>query len=99
MAFSAYWLWRSVEFSLGLLIGLWRLHAAQRRDWLAAGEQLGGFERLHHLVIVPTYGESEEILADTLDYLALPDVPLERVAVVLAFEERDPDGAARAPRA
>ena len=39
---------------------------------------------------MPTYGESEEIVADTLHYLTLQDVPLERVSVVLAFEERDP---------
>src|SRR3982751_587939 len=40
VAFSAYWLWRSIEFTLGLLVGLVRLHAAQRRDWLAASERL-----------------------------------------------------------
>src|SRR4030095_5376835 len=34
--FAAYWLWRSLEFSLGLLFGLWQLRRARRRDWLAA---------------------------------------------------------------
>src|SRR5690242_15254257 len=58
IAFAAYWLWRSAEFTLGLLIGLGRLHRAQRRDWLAAGAELKGFLRLHHVVIVPTYKES-----------------------------------------
>ena len=32
MAFSGYWLWRSAEFAVGLLIGLVRMHHAQRRD-------------------------------------------------------------------
>src|SRR5690242_18260648 len=37
VAFSAYWLWRSAEFTVGLLIGLVRLHMTQRRDWLVEG--------------------------------------------------------------
>src|SRR5436309_15745010 len=43
VAFSGYWLWRSIEFALGLLIGLVRLHVSQRRDWLVAGQRLAGF--------------------------------------------------------
>jgi glycosyl transferase family 2 len=49
-------------------------------------------------VIVPTYGESEEIVADTLHYLTQQDVPLDRVSVVLAFEQRDPLAPDRAAR-
>src|SRR5260221_13150491 len=62
VAFSGYWLWRSIEFTVGLLIGLARMHVAQRRDWAADGSQLPGFERLHHVALVPTYKESDEIL-------------------------------------
>jgi hypothetical protein len=96
--FSVYWLWKSLVFSSGVLIGFWRLHRAQQRDWLAASAQLAGSDKLHHLVIVPTCGESDEIVADTLHYLTLQDVPLERVSVVLAFEERDPGAPDRAER-
>ena len=96
--FSLYWLWKSLVFASGVLIGFWRLHNAQQRDWIAESLALPGYEKLHHLVIVPTFGESEEIVADTLHYLALQDVALERVSVVLAFEERDPSAPARAQR-
>src|SRR5918912_2635869 len=96
--FSIYWLWKSLGFASGVLIGFWRLRRAQRRDWSAAAATLPGHERLHHLVIVPTYGESEEIVADTLHYLTLQQVPLERVSVVLAFEERDSLARTRARR-
>jgi hypothetical protein len=96
--FSVYWLWKSFGFASGVLIGFWRLHLAQKRDWLADSASLPGFDELHHLVMVPTYGESDEIVADTLHYLTLQDVPLERVSVVLAFEERDPLAPVRAKR-
>src|SRR6476659_8110684 len=47
VAFSVYWLWRSLEFSVGLLIGLARLHGSERRNWAAFGEGLPGYERMH----------------------------------------------------
>jgi hypothetical protein len=98
LVFSIYWLWKSLGFASGVVIGFWRLHHAQKRNWLADSASLPNHTELHHLVIVPTYGESEEIVADTLHYLTLQDVPLELVSVVLAFEERDPLAPARAER-
>ena len=96
--FSVYWLWKSLGFASGVLIGFWRLHQAQQRDWLADSAALANYDQLRHLVIIPTCGESEEILADTLHYLTRQDVPLERVSVVLACEQRDPAAPERAAR-
>src|SRR5712692_1647971 len=56
--FSVYWLWKSLSFASGVLIGFWRLHKAQQRDWLADSINLPGYEQLRHLVIVPTCGEN-----------------------------------------
>jgi hypothetical protein len=98
VAFSAYWLWRSAEFAAGLLFGIGRLHQSHRRDWAAEGNSLTGFGRLHHVVIVPTYKESDEILGETLSCLARQTLPAERITAVLAFEARDSDAPARAER-
>src|ERR1700682_4928705 len=70
VAFSAYWLWRSCEFTIGLLLGIGRLHAAQRRDWLALGSGVPGFEHVHHVVLVPTYRARGEVFTETLPCLA-----------------------------
>jgi hypothetical protein len=96
VVFAAYWLWRSIEFSVGLVLGLWRVHLAGRRDWLAAAYKLPGAQRLHHLVILPTYRENEDILAETLECLVRQTTPREQIAVVLAFEERDAQAGVRA---
>src|SRR5919199_4472304 len=98
LLFSVYWLWKSFGFASGVLIGFWRLHLGQQRDWIGDSAALANSDQLRHLVIVPTCGENEEILADTLHYLTLQDVPLERVSVVLAFEQRDPSAPDRARR-
>src|SRR5262249_13446891 len=89
---------KSTMFASGVLIGFWRLHHAQKRDWPAESAALDGYAGLRHLVIVPTCGESEDIVADTLHYLSQQDVPLDRVSVLLAFEERDAMAPARAQR-
>jgi Glycosyl transferase family group 2 len=96
--FSIYWLWKSANFAAGVVIGFWRLHNAQKRDWATAAAALPGFELVHHLVLVPTYNESDEILADTLHCVSRQDFPRDRVSVVLAFEERDAQAPARAER-
>src|SRR5438067_4948457 len=44
IVFSVYWLWKSVGFASGVLIGFWRLHHAQQRDWLADAVRLAGYE-------------------------------------------------------
>lgn len=94
--FSAYWLWKSVQFATCVVIGSWRLQRAQKRDWAGQAAALPGYDEAQHLVLLPTYGESQEILADTLHRLAMQTFPLDRVSVVLAFEERDPQARARA---
>jgi hypothetical protein len=96
--FSIYWLWKSTNFAIGVAVGFWRLHTAQRRNWAAAAATQPGVEQLHHLVLVPTYGESDEIVADTLHCLSQQDFPLARISVVLAFEERDQLAPQRAER-
>src|SRR5918911_1165454 len=75
VAFSVYWLWRSCEFSIGLVIGVLRLHGSQRRNWAADGARLPGYDRMHHLVLVPTYRESDEILSETLDCIERQTAP------------------------
>ena len=56
--FSIYWLWKSLGFASGVLIGYWRLQRAQQRiGWPT--RPFPDADRLHHLVIVPTLGRAK----------------------------------------
>jgi cellulose synthase/poly-beta-1,6-N-acetylglucosamine synthase-like glycosyltransferase len=88
--FCLYWLYRSLSQAIFGLVAYRRLRAAEARDWRAAGERLDGWSDLHHVVIVPTFGEPVELLAETLAHLAAQDFPHARLHVVLAFEQREP---------
>jgi hypothetical protein len=90
LLFSVYWLWKSTWFAIGVILGYIRLERAQKHDWAADARAVPGYDRFHHLLLVPTYGESEEILADTLRHLVDQEVGGDKQSVVLAFEDRDP---------
>src|SRR5919202_3009261 len=98
IAFAAYWLWRTMEFAGGLRLGVWRVRVTRRRNWQAAVAGQPGYERLRHLVLIPTYRESEDILAETLHQLTAQTTPRGRISVVLAFEARDEAAPERARR-
>jgi len=87
--YDAYWLYRSTALGIRLVVAYRRMRRAESTDWLAQAQRLPDFDRVHHLLIIPTYGESVDILRTTLRHVAEQDFPRDRLAVVLAFEARD----------
>jgi len=98
LVFNAYWLYKSASMTLAALIGYRRLIDGQRRNWLGACRAQPGWQRIQHLVVIPTYREPPEVLEVMLDHLAGQDFPRENTWVVLAFEERDEGARERAAR-
>lgn len=98
VAFNGYWLYKSANMAISALIGYRRLMAGQKADWLGALQAIAGWDRMHHLVMIPTYREPPEVLEVMLDHLAAQDFPLQNVSIVLAFEERDLGARERADR-
>ena len=98
LVFNGYWVYKSANMAISALIGYRRLIEGQKTDWLGALDGLDGWERINHLVMVPTYREPPEVLEVMLDHLAAQDFPLQNVSVVLAFEERDLGARERAAR-
>lgn len=96
LAFNVYWLVRSGVLAIGATIGYLRLRRDVAIDWLGRARDLPGFESIHHLVLIPTYNEPEAVLCATLDRLAAQDFPSRRLAIVLAFEAREPGAPNRA---
>lgn len=96
--FNAYWLYKTTNMAVSALIGYRRLVAGQKVDWLGQAQEIEGWRRIRHLVLIPTYKEPPEVLEVMLDHLAAQDFPRENVDVVLAFEERDLGARERATR-
>ena len=98
LAFNSYWVYKSANMAVSAMIGYRRLVAGQKTDWLGDLQSIAHWDRINHLVMVPTYREPPEVLEVMLDHLAAQDFPRQNISVVLAFEERDLDARERAAR-
>src|SRR5215203_1689751 len=98
LLFNTYWFLRSAALAVGAALGYMRLRRSEKTDWIGRASALPGFERVQHLILIPTYQESDEVLRATLDHLVNQDFPRDRISVVLAFEARDAQAPARAAR-
>ena len=73
----------------------WQLHKhIQHLEGIVAGERpVTDWQRVHHIVVLPTYNESYIVLKASVEAVAKSDYPAERMHMVVGFEERAGDEA------
>ncbi len=91
--FDLYWLLKTVYLSLHLRVGYKRMTQNLKVDWLAKVKKIDDWERLHHLVVFPMYQESIEVVRPAFQALVNNTYPLDKMIVVLTYEEKGEDGA------
>lgn len=91
ISFCVFWLYKSLTLGVIALMSYYRMRASMRHDWLADCQQQLDWQRVKHLVIIPTYKEPVEILRLTLSHLKAQDFPTENLYVVLGCEQREED--------
>jgi hypothetical protein len=96
IVFCFYYLFRIFYFSLHQIVGYLRTKSHMKKDWMnklkevRATQFLGvkGWEDIYHIIILPTYKESKEIIEESLESLIESNYPKEKMVVVLAVEQR-----------
>jgi cellulose synthase/poly-beta-1,6-N-acetylglucosamine synthase-like glycosyltransferase len=89
--FDFYWLLRILYF-IPFLITAWRRYrVAAKTDWQQKLEGLAHEEKIHHLIFLPTYKESYEVIRETLLCLTRASYPVSRMSIVLGGEAREED--------
>lgn len=91
IVFDVFWMYRVMHFCFLVLVAWRRYRRDAAVDWEARVQALPRFVEIRHLVFLPTYKESLDILRGTLEKLRdcrYPGVK-DRFLVVLAGEERD----------
>ncbi len=91
IVFDVFWLVRVLYVIAYLVLAYRRFRSAQRIAWRQRLETLPGWNQIYHVVFLPTYGESEDVLRSSLHSLTQVDYPLDRLFVVLATEGREHD--------
>ena len=85
--FDIYWLIKTIYLSLHLNQSFKRMKENMGTDWMQKLEKLPWHD-LYHLIILPRYNESYEVVKTTLEGLLNSDYPKNKMIVVLGQEER-----------
>jgi cellulose synthase/poly-beta-1,6-N-acetylglucosamine synthase-like glycosyltransferase len=90
ICFCFYYLFRVFYFSLHQVVGYFRVKGNMKKDWLKKLKQVKGkdWRDIYHVIILPTYKDSDEIIEESLETLIKSEYPREKMIVVLAVEER-----------
>ncbi|MCR4324657.1 MAG: glycosyltransferase family 2 protein [Candidatus Curtissbacteria bacterium] len=91
--FDILWFYKSGSLAITSVMSHLKLNAAKRYNWLSDAKKQPGFNKLHHLIVIPTYKEPLHTIEKGLESLANQDVPKSAISVILAFEEREGDDA------
>ncbi len=89
IAFVIYLLLRTLYFAFHLWTGYQHMRINEKKDWTGALEKLPSFKHLYHLVVIPTYRESLEVLRPTLEAIENSTYPKDKMIIVLGIEERE----------
>jgi len=87
--FDLYWLLRVLYFIIHLLASYGEYRRTLKVDWYAQLAQLPNWERLYHVVMLPTYKEDLSILREALHAVQNTSYRQDRFIVVLGGEEGD----------
>lgn len=87
--FDVYWFWKSVNLVTMSFIAAKKIRKAEKTNWLEKAKAQKNFEKVRHLIVVPSYKESFEKIKDTIDSIKDQTLPLSQIFVFMAFEERE----------
>lgn len=89
LAFSVYWLYRSLSMAALAIVAHYKVLASQRHHWNDELQLLPDHEKMSHLIIIPTYMEPLSTLQRTLTHLSQQTFDKKRLYIMLSFEERE----------
>ncbi len=87
--FDMYWLYKSLNLAICAFIAARKIKVAEKIDWLSKAEILKDFKKIHHIIIIPTYKESIDMIKETVESFKYQTFPKERLFVFVAFEKRE----------
>lgn len=93
--FAVYWLYRSLSLAILATLSHFKIKAFSRYDHLPLlrKEFPDRWEKLQHIIIIPTYKEPLSTLTRTLTALSEQSFPKENLHIMLSFEKREGDEA------
>lgn len=91
LVFNLYWFYQSFVIAVTAFVSHLRIQASMKYNWLVDLKTFPDWQKVQHVIIIPTYREPERILERTLDSLVAQTLPKKQLFVVLAQEKRAPE--------
>lgn len=92
LLFDLYWLYKALIMGFHLIVGYDRMNHDLKVDWLARSSSAS--QRIYHAVILTTYLEPADVIANSLESIVAAKYSKRRIIVVLATEAREGQAAA-----
>ncbi len=87
--FDVYWFYKSFSLAIAAYISSKRIKQAEKENWLQKAKQLDNFNKVTHIVVLPSYQESITKMKDSIVSIAHQTFPVKNIYVVLAMEKRE----------
>jgi hypothetical protein len=91
IAFDVFWVFRVLHFIFFVNLSFFKYKKVIKTDWFAEVQKIQGWEKLYHIVYLPTAGEPIEVLRTTMNSLLSSKYPKDKMLVVLGGEGRMKD--------
>jgi len=90
LIFNIYWFYQSFTIAITATLSHLKIQATINYDWLGDLKNFPDWQKVHHVVIIPTYKEPLYILERTINSLANQTLPTKQISIVLAMESSEP---------
>lgn len=86
-----YWLFNACKIALLIYIGYRKMDYAKKQDWIQKLDQdfSPEWKKYYHLLVIPTYKESLEVLAPAFDAIINSSYPKDKLYIGVGLEQRD----------
>lgn len=83
-----YWLLNSLKIAFLIYLGYRKMNWAKDQPWLKKLDRdfKGSWEKYYHLILLPTYKESLQILAPAFDAVVNSNYPKQKIFLAVGFE-------------
>ena len=90
ITFDVYWVLKTIYLSFHLRVGYKQMKRNIRIDWFSKVKSIKkkNWQDYYHLIILPVYKESYEVVKETIQAILNADYPKDSMIIVLATEER-----------
>lgn len=89
LLFDVYWFYQSLTIAITASVAHLRMEASKKFPWEEDIKSFPDWQKVQHIIIVPTYKEPIHTLERTIGSIAKQTLPLGQLHVVLAMEKKE----------